>query len=130
MTAEEAIKILNTVLFFGKCDCQKEEIEECLKMAIEALKKTSWVPITYRDMTEEEKNEITVNTVDTVEGIQILNCSLPDDGEEVLITTYCGNVFTDVFHNKNGDCYFEDYYIEDARAWMPLPKPYEKEAEA
>ena len=37
MTREEAIKIFNTVLFFGKCDCPKEEIEECLKMAIKAL---------------------------------------------------------------------------------------------
>lgn len=37
MTNEEAAKILNTVLFFGKCDCQKKEIEECLKMAINAL---------------------------------------------------------------------------------------------
>ena len=37
MTREEAIKIFNTVLFLGKCDCPKEEIEECLKMAIKAL---------------------------------------------------------------------------------------------
>lgn len=37
MTREDAIKILNTVLLFGKCDCPKEEIEECLKMAIKAL---------------------------------------------------------------------------------------------
>ncbi len=37
MTREEAIKIFNTVLFFGKCDCPKEEIEECLKMAIKAI---------------------------------------------------------------------------------------------
>lgn len=37
MTREEAIKIFNTVLLFGKCDCPKEEIEECLKMAIKAL---------------------------------------------------------------------------------------------
>lgn len=41
MTREEAIKIFNTVLLFGKCDCPKEEIEECLKMAIEALRKLS-----------------------------------------------------------------------------------------
>lgn len=39
MTNEEAIKIFNTVLLFGKCDLPKEETEECLKMAIEALKK-------------------------------------------------------------------------------------------
>lgn len=37
MTREDAIKIFNTVLLFGKCDCPKEEIEECLKMAIKAL---------------------------------------------------------------------------------------------
>ena len=37
MTKEDAIKILNTVLCLGKCDCLKDEIEECLKMAIEAL---------------------------------------------------------------------------------------------
>ena len=37
MTKEKAIKILNTVLAFGKCDCPKEEAEECLKMAIKAL---------------------------------------------------------------------------------------------
>ena len=37
MTREEVIKIFNTVLLFGKCDCPKEEIEECLKMAIKAL---------------------------------------------------------------------------------------------
>lgn len=37
MTREKAIKIFNTVLFFGKCDAPKEELEECLKMAIKAL---------------------------------------------------------------------------------------------
>lgn len=37
MTKEDAIKILNTVLCLGKCDCSKDEIEECLKMAIKAL---------------------------------------------------------------------------------------------
>ena len=41
MTNEEVIKILNTVLFFGKCDCQKEEIEECLRIVIKALKQES-----------------------------------------------------------------------------------------
>ena len=37
MTRDDAIKIFNTVLFCGKCDAPKEEIEECLKIAIEAL---------------------------------------------------------------------------------------------
>ena len=37
MTREEAIKIFNTVLFMGKCDAPKEELEEFLKMAIKAI---------------------------------------------------------------------------------------------
>lgn len=37
MTREEAVKIFNTLLSFGRCDCQKGEIPECLKMAIKAL---------------------------------------------------------------------------------------------
>ena len=41
MTREDAIKILNTVLLLGKCDCPKEEIEECLQMAIKALEQES-----------------------------------------------------------------------------------------
>lgn len=37
MTKEEAKQILNTLLFFGKCDCSMEEIKQCLEMAIKAL---------------------------------------------------------------------------------------------
>lgn len=38
MTREEAIKIFNTLLLFKKCDCTKEEVEECCRMAIKALR--------------------------------------------------------------------------------------------
>lgn len=37
MTIDEAIKIFNTLLFFHRADCPKEEIDECIKMAIKAL---------------------------------------------------------------------------------------------
>ena len=131
MTNEEAIIEIkdasDSEVRYGDTKHHHDEVVkrvEAFDMAIEALKRTSWVPITYREMTEEEKNEF------TVEGTKILNCSLPDDGAEVLITTELGNVIIDLFHNENGDCYFEYYEIEDVRAWMPLPKPYEKEAEA
>ena len=120
MTNEQAIRRLEDLqrLYLGN---EKFTADiEAIGIAIEALNKSSWVPITYRDMTEEEKNEF------TVEGTKILTCPLPDDGAEVLITTEFGNVFMDVFHNENGDCYFEDYEIEDARAWMPLPEGYQK----
>lgn len=128
MTNEQVIRRLEDLqrLYLGN---EKFTADiEAIEIAIEALKKSSWVPITYRDMTEEEKKLFNVEFEET----KILDCFLPDDGEEVLITTEFGNVFMDVFHNEIGDCYFEDYEIEDARAWMPLPEGYKtkKEAEA
>lgn len=39
MTNSETIKILNTVLFFGKCDLPNEHAKECLKTAIQAVEK-------------------------------------------------------------------------------------------
>jgi hypothetical protein len=54
MTREDAIKILNTVLFFGKCDCPKEEIEECLKMAIKALEQEPTTKIEESNFSQEQ----------------------------------------------------------------------------
>ena len=128
MTNEEAIKILNTVLFFGKCDCLREEIEECLKMAIKALKRTSWVPITYREMTEEEKEYFEAEFDEADDEAKILDCILPEIDEEVFIS-YRGSVYMDILKNDRGIVYFEDADIEDVDAWMPLPEPYKAEGE-
>ena len=56
MKREEAIKIFNTVLFFGKCDCQKEEIEGCLKMAIKALEQEPILDKIRAEIEEEYDN--------------------------------------------------------------------------
>ena len=53
---------------------------------------------------------------------------MPDDEQQVLITTKHGNVEVTTFCNDIG-CYFEQYEdADDIVAWMPLPKPY-KESE-
>ena len=47
---------------------------------------------------------------------------LPEDGEEVILTTEGGFVVTDIFCREDNDgCYFEGYDIEEVRAWMPMP---------
>ena len=56
MTREDAIKIFNTVLLFGKCDCPKEEIEECFKMAIKALEQEPF--INKPGVCEHDKNKV------------------------------------------------------------------------
>lgn len=55
MTREEAIKIYNTLLLFGKVDCTKEEVKECCRMAIKALRreprKGRWIDIKNKNGT-------------------------------------------------------------------------------
>jgi hypothetical protein len=58
----------------------------------------------------------------------ILDCPLPDDGQEVLIS-WGGNVGIDVFIQDNEGCYFEGVDIDEVDAWMPLPQPYKAEVE-
>lgn len=51
--------------------------------------------------------------------------SLPEDGEEVILTTEGGFITTDIFCREDNDgCYFENYDIDEVRAWMPMPEPY------
>ena len=82
-----------------------------------------WIPITERDLTEEEK-ELYKESLDYVDDMKKLDCPLPDDGQEVLIT-YNGETEMDTFYRDEHDgCYFEWRDIGDVRAWMPKPKPY------
>lgn len=85
---------------------------------------SEWIPIKMRPMTDEEKAEY----LECGDGF-IYDCRLPDDGDEVLITTVYGSVVQTTFYNDyDYGCYFEMYEDEDeVLAWMPLPKPYKKD---
>lgn len=80
---------------------------------------SKWIPIKVRALTEEEIEEFG----DECEFIY--DCKLPDDGQEVLITTRYGVAFT-TFYTDCGN-YFENYEdYDDVLAWMPLPDPYKQ----
>lgn len=104
MTREEAIKIFNTVLLFGKCDCPKEEIEECLKMAIKALEREPqtfkwcdtckeydqekhcchrWSKV-IRDTVEEMKQEYIREVLDKIRAELHATAEMHDDGDYYL----------------------------------------------
>ena len=86
--------------------------------------KGEWIPITYRPMTDEEKEHYSVQVGCDKEDLDtMLDCQLPDDGEEVLITVF-GEVETDIFYRDVDGCSFENRDIDDVTAWMPKPKPY------
>lgn len=77
-----------------------------------------WIKIVERELTAEERAEC------DEECTFMYDCALPDDGQDVLITTYRGEVVATTFYTDMG-CYFE--YYEDpgeVLAWMPFPKPF------
>lgn len=116
MAKNVAEKALDEYLYDGK------SIREWIKIIAEQEQK--WIPMTTRPMTEEEKEKYR-EQLEYVDDAVIFNCSLPDDGQEVLITVY-GETELDTFYNDAIDgCYFENRDIEDVTAWMPKPKPYE-----
>lgn len=78
----------------------------------------TWTPIKLSPATEEERQNGSEEYV--------LNCPLPDDGEDVLVSTKYDGVRIDTFYNDPDGCYFECCDIEEVRAWMRLPEPYEE----
>lgn len=87
--------------------------------------KGEWIPIEVRPSTEEEKEYYTEHEY-PVDFMMMYDCPMPDDGQEVLITTSTGYVTTDTYYIDEGG-YFENYCDEgDVKAWMPKPEPYKK----
>ena len=83
-----------------------------------------WIPIKTRPMTEEEK-EYYSEYLSEGNGI-IYDCPLPDDGQEVLITSKYGSVDKTTFYTDCGN-YFEQYEdYDEVIAWQPLPKPFKE----
>lgn len=93
-----------------------------------------WIPVTTRDMTREDAKELLVDLsdledfYDNPESYWLYNCPLPDDGQEVLVSTKWGIRLTTFYSDVDYGNYFEEYEDRyDVDAWMPLPEPYEKE---
>ena len=89
---------------------------------------SDWIPLTKCEMTEEEKQHyIDIGCLELAEYGKILDCPLPEDGQEVLVS-HGGYVCVDTFCIDDG-CYFEGVDIDDVDAWMSLPEPYKVESE-
>ena len=92
--------------------------------SVQPKAKSEWIPIKTRPLTEEEKAEM------GTEYPYMYDCLLPDDGEEVEVTTYSGDVAMDIFCRDPEGCYFENYCDDgDVLAWRHKPEPYKAESE-
>ena len=84
--------------------------------------KDGWIPIKTRPMTEEEK-EYYSEYLFGGNGL-IYECPLPEDGQEVLVTSKYGSVDKTTFYTDCGN-YFENYEdYDEVIAWQPLPASY------
>lgn len=80
-----------------------------------------WIPIKWHDCTDEDREKYGFNN----DIVVVFDCEMPDDNQSILVTTSHGYVNQDV-------CYIDDGYsldsgwdwIDDIKAWMPLPEPY------
>lgn len=97
----------------------EKEYKEALDAAIEKIEETTWNLVSFREMTEEDNYT-------EFESAYIYDCKLPDNGDEVLISTKYNTVEKTTFYDDYG-CYFEDYEdVDEVKAWKSLPKPYKE----
>lgn len=129
ISREEALECFPVIPGFGfigshyNVETIRHQLRNC--PSVQPKAKSEWIPIKTRPLTEKEKAEM------GTESDYMYDCPLPDDGEEVEVTTYLGDVTLDVFCRDSSDgCYFEHYCDDgDVVAWRHKPEPYKVESE-
>lgn len=126
MTEQEAIMDLQEYIGSGEYNGTNPPIYlNTATLAINALEKQingGWIPFTQREMTEDEKEYC-----ETEEGY-MLDCPLPEEDEEILVTYANGYVDMDIFMRDGNECYLDsgNELVTEAVAWMRKPTPYKK----
>ena len=77
-----------------------------------------WIPFTEREPDQEERLSYGC--------AMILDCELPDEDEEILVTYANGTVGLDIFCREGSECFLDSgaEFVIGAIAWQPLPEPY------
>lgn len=89
-----------------------------------------WIPVKWHNITDEERQREDYPK----EWLTMLDCPMPNDEEEILVTVKSSE---GGLHVEKDVCYVDDGFsldsgydwIDDVIAWMPLPGPYKAESE-
>ncbi len=82
-----------------------------------------WIPIKWHVITEEER----IREEYPADWAVFLDCVMPEDEQEILITTKNGYVEKDKCLKDDGFYLDSGYgWVDDVVAWMPLPEPYKE----
>ena len=91
----------------------------------EEIPEDVWIPIEQRPGTDEEYEAFSKFGTCPRSEFKVYTNEMPEDGQDVLITTKWGTVCEDVYHDDVYASYFEDHDDpDDVIAWMPKPKGY------
>nr|DAN01925.1 MAG TPA: Protein of unknown function (DUF551) [Caudoviricetes sp.] len=86
-------------------------------------KENGWIPIKYHQISEKERAEEFLS-----KDIQyMLDCKMPDDEQEILVTNGETTWKDTCFIDSNGYYLDGGYDWIDITAWQPLPEPYEED---
>ena len=135
---EEKMSYFLTIANTGdeKLDCTYEQVGNALDKAIEIVKQEAekfgrdtnvgsngWIPVRYHYITDEEREEGCISE----DIVYWLDCKLPEDEEEILIT----RKWRDGYIVEQDMCMVDDGYCLDSGldwidviAWQPLPLPF------
>ncbi len=79
-----------------------------------------WIPVTVRPAEGDELRHY----------VYMFTCEMPNDEQEILVTTASGRVEKDVNYIDDGFHLDSGYdWQDDVIAWMPLPDPYAGDTE-
>lgn len=99
-------------------------VKQLLEGLPSAQAEQQWIPIKWHDCTDEDREEYGFS--DDI--VAVFDCDMPNDEQEILVTTTHGYVEKDVCYIDEGFSLDSGYdWVEDIIAWMPLPEPWEKE---
>lgn len=123
---QKTIQHRDSISFFNECGIKfisANKAKEIVQAVAEEYK-GGWIPVKTRPMTEEEKEYYSEYLFEG-NGL-IYECPLPEDGQEVLVTSKYGSVDKTTFYTDCGN-YFENYEdYDEVIAWQPLPEPYKE----
>ena len=134
MKPEESLRLLKAaqLMLLGNDNQPVSDLYYALQAGIDAIEEKlvggygeDWIPIEYRPGTDEEYEAFSKFGDCSRSEFEVYKNEMPEDGQDVLITTKWGTVCEDIYHDNVDVSYFEDHYDpDDVIAWMPKPKGY------
>lgn len=86
-------------------------------------KENGWIPLKYHQISEKERAEKSISN----DIRYMLDCKMPDDEQEILVTNGETTWKDTCFIDSNGYYLDGGYDWIDITAWQQLPEPYEED---